>query len=137
MSFNGLRNGHNIYLLDGGEDDDRGGAGAMSIAPSSDAIAEFRALTSNYSADYGLSSAGTMTMVLKSGSSTIHAGGNTPRDSISPRPAGETSPLRVASRSEKSRATSYQSSTADVSALSALTTSGATVSLVNRTPTDG
>ena len=31
---------------DGGEDDDRGGAGGMSIAPSSDAIAEFRALTS-------------------------------------------------------------------------------------------
>jgi len=73
VSFNGLRNGHNIYLLDGGEDDDRGGAGSMSIAPSSDAIAEFRALTSNYSADYGLSSAGTMTMVLKSGSSTLHA----------------------------------------------------------------
>jgi len=58
---------HNIYLLDGGEDDDRGGAGGMSIAPSTDAIAEFRALTSNYSADYGLSSAATMTMVLKSG----------------------------------------------------------------------
>ncbi len=73
VSFNGLRNGHNIYLLDGGENDDRGGAGSMSIAPSSDAIAEFRALTSNYSADYGLSSAGTMTMVLKSGSSTLHA----------------------------------------------------------------
>jgi hypothetical protein len=73
VSFNGLRQNHNIYLLDGGEDDDRGGAGGMSIAPSSDAIAEFRALTSNYSADYGLSSAGTMTMVLKSGTNQIHA----------------------------------------------------------------
>ena len=73
VSFNGLRNGHNIYLLDGGENDDRGGAGSMSIAPSSDSIAEFRALTSNYSADYGLSSAGTMAMVLKSGTSTFHA----------------------------------------------------------------
>src|SRR5580693_9180919 len=73
VEFNGMRQNHNIYLLDGGEDDDRGGAGGMSIAPSSDAIAEFRALTSNYSADYGLSSAGTMTMVLKSGSSTLHA----------------------------------------------------------------
>src|SRR5206468_9130117 len=31
---------HNIYLLDGGEDLDRGGSGNMSIAPSSDAIAE-------------------------------------------------------------------------------------------------
>src|SRR5580700_317049 len=73
VEFNGLRQNHNIYLLDGGEDDDRGGAGGMSIAPSTDAIAEFRALTSNYSADYGLSSAATMTMVLKSGSSTLHA----------------------------------------------------------------
>src|SRR5579872_6065148 len=73
VEFNGLRQNHNIYLLDGGEDDDRGGAGGMSIAPSSDAIAEFRQLTSNYSADYGLSSAGTMTMVLKSGTTALHA----------------------------------------------------------------
>ncbi|MGC1620317.1 MAG: TonB-dependent receptor [Candidatus Acidiferrum sp.] len=73
VEFNGMRQNHNIYLLDGGEDDDRGGAGGMSIAPSTDAIAEFRALTSNYSADYGLSSAGTMTMVLKSGTNQIHA----------------------------------------------------------------
>jgi hypothetical protein len=73
VEFNGMRQNHNIYLLDGGEDDDRGGAGGMSIAPSTDAIAEFRALTSNYSADYGLSSAATMTMVLKSGSSALHA----------------------------------------------------------------
>src|SRR5690348_1092093 len=73
VEFNGLRQNHNIYLLDGGEDDDRGGAGGMSIAPSSDAIAEFRTLTSNYSADYGLSSAGTMTMVLKSGTRSFHA----------------------------------------------------------------
>jgi hypothetical protein len=73
VEFNGLRQNHNIYLLDGGENDDRGGAGGMSIAPSTDAIGEFRQLTSNYSADYGLSSGGTMTMVLKSGTSTLHA----------------------------------------------------------------
>src|SRR5579885_2788109 len=73
VEFNGMRQNHNIYLLDGGENDDRGGAGGMSIAPSVDAIAEFRQLTSNYSADYGLSSAGTMTLVLKSGTQTIHA----------------------------------------------------------------
>jgi len=73
VEFNGMRQNHNIYLLDGGEDDDRGGAGGMSIAPSTDAIAEFRTLTSNYSADYGLSSAGTMTMILKSGTTQFHA----------------------------------------------------------------
>src|SRR5262252_5396085 len=73
VEFNGLRQNHNIYLLDGGENDDRGGAGGMSIAPSPDAIAEFRQLTSNYSADFGLSSAGTMTLVLKSGTKQFHA----------------------------------------------------------------
>jgi hypothetical protein len=73
VSFNGNRMSHNIYLLDGGEDLDRGGAGTMSIMPSQDAIAEFKALSSNYSADYGLSSAGTMTMALKSGTKQFHA----------------------------------------------------------------
>jgi len=73
VEFNGMRQNHNLYLLDGGENSDRGGAGGMSIAPSVDAIAEFRQLTSNYSADYGLSSAGTMTLVLKSGTKQIHA----------------------------------------------------------------
>ncbi len=73
VEYNGLRQNHNIYLLDGGENSDRGGAGGMSIAPSADAIAEFRTLTSNYSADYGLSSAGTNVLVLKSGTKAYHA----------------------------------------------------------------
>ena len=72
VSFNGLRQNHNLYLVDGGEADDRGGAGGIDIMPSIDAIAEFRALTSNYSADYGLSSAGTMTLVFKSGTKDFH-----------------------------------------------------------------
>ncbi len=74
VSFNGLRQNHNIWLVDGGENDDRGGAGGISIMPSVDAIAEFRALTSNYSAEYGLSSAATMTMVFKSGTKDFHGG---------------------------------------------------------------
>ena len=45
----------------------------MSVMPSEDAIAENRALSSNYSADYGLSPAGTMTMILKSGTKQFHA----------------------------------------------------------------
>ena len=73
VSFNGLREGHNIYIIDGGEDDDRGGGGGSSVMPSIDAIAEFRALTSNYSAEYGLSSAGTLTSVIKSGTKQFHA----------------------------------------------------------------
>src|SRR5580704_10565171 len=73
VSFNGNRPGHNLYLLDGGENSDRGGAGASSVLPSIDAIAETQTLTSNYSADYGLSSGGTISSVVKSGTQTIHA----------------------------------------------------------------
>jgi len=72
VSINGNRPSHNIYLLDGGEDLDRGGAGTFSVMPSTESIAEFRTLTSNYSAEYGLSSAGTMTTVLKSGTNAFH-----------------------------------------------------------------
>jgi len=73
VSYNGNRNEHNIYLIDGGEDLDRGGAGTISVMPSIDAISEFRTLTSNYSADFGLSSAATFTMVFKSGTKDFHA----------------------------------------------------------------
>jgi hypothetical protein len=75
VSFNGLRVSHNIYLIDGGENLDRGGSGNISVMPSIDAIAEFRQLTSNYSAEFGLSSGGTMTMAFKSGAKDFHAAG--------------------------------------------------------------
>ncbi len=73
VSFNGQRMGHNIYLLDGGEALDRGGSGTFAVMPSLESISEFRALTSNYSADYGLSSAATLSTVIKSGTKTFHA----------------------------------------------------------------
>jgi len=73
VSFNGNRQGHNLYLLDGGENDDRGGAGSSIIMPSIDAIAETQTLTSNYSAEYGLSSGGTISSVLKSGTKSFHS----------------------------------------------------------------
>ncbi len=73
VSFNGQRMGHNIYLLDGGEALDRGGSGTFAVMPSLESISEFRALTSNYSADYGLSSAATLSTVIKSGTRTYHA----------------------------------------------------------------
>ncbi|HUL33767.1 MAG TPA: carboxypeptidase regulatory-like domain-containing protein [Candidatus Eisenbacteria bacterium] len=73
LSFNGNRQGHNLYLLDGGENSDRGGAGNSSIMPSIDAVAETQVLTSNYSAEYGLSSGGTVSSVIKSGTQTLHA----------------------------------------------------------------
>jgi len=73
ISFNGNRPGHNLYLLDGGENSDRGGAGSSSVLPSIDAIAETETLTSNYSAEYGLSSGGTLSSVIKSGTDKYHA----------------------------------------------------------------
>ncbi len=75
VSFNGARMAHNIYLMDGGEDDDRGGAGTFSVVPSLEAIAEFQILTSNYSPEYGLSSAATMSTVIKSGTKSFHGSG--------------------------------------------------------------
>jgi len=74
VSFNGQRVSHNLWLVDGGEAADRGGGGGADVLPSEDAIAEFRTMTSNYSAEYGLSSAGTVSMVIKSGTSKFHAG---------------------------------------------------------------
>src|SRR5213078_2658070 len=42
VSFNGQRTAHNVFMLDGGENYDRGCGGCVSVAPSSEAIAEFR-----------------------------------------------------------------------------------------------
>ena len=72
ISVNGLRQSHNIWLIDGGEADDRGGAGGMNIMPSQDAIAEFNMMTSNYPPDYGISSGATMSLSLKSGTQKFH-----------------------------------------------------------------
>jgi len=72
IQVNGLRQSHNIWLIDGGEADDRGGAGGMDIMPSQDAIAEFNMLTSNYPPDYGISSGATMSLSLKSGTQKFH-----------------------------------------------------------------
>jgi len=72
ISFNGTRVSHNIYMLDGGELNDRGCGGCFSSLPSIDALAEFQTLDSNYSADYGLGSGGTVLMVIKSGTQQYH-----------------------------------------------------------------
>jgi TonB dependent receptor len=72
VSINGQRAGHNLQLLDGGENLDRGGSSA-SVMPSMDAIAEFTNMTSNYSAEYGLSSAAMITTAIKSGTKQFHA----------------------------------------------------------------
>jgi hypothetical protein len=72
ISFNGTRTTHNIYLIDGGEQNDRGCGGCFMNLPSQDAIAEFQTLDSNYAPDYGIGSGGTIVMVLKSGTRKYH-----------------------------------------------------------------
>ena len=72
FSVNGLRQSHNIWLIDGGEADDRGGAGGSSIEPSQDAIAQIETLASNYPPDYGISSGATISLSLKSGGKSFH-----------------------------------------------------------------
>jgi hypothetical protein len=61
-------------MVDGGEDYDRGSGGKFNIMPSIDAVSEFRMLTSNYSADYGLNSGATLSLVFKSGTKDFHGG---------------------------------------------------------------
>ena len=72
ISFNGTRTTHNIYMLDGGELNDRGCGGCFSSLPSIDALAEFQTLDSNYWPDYGIGSGGTILMVIKSGTHDFH-----------------------------------------------------------------
>ncbi|MGA9979640.1 MAG: TonB-dependent receptor, partial [Candidatus Sulfotelmatobacter sp.] len=72
VSINGERAGHNLQLIDGGENLDRGGSSG-SVMPSIDSLAEFRNMTSNYSAEYGLASAAQIATVIKSGTKQFHA----------------------------------------------------------------
>lgn len=73
IDFNGQRSEHNIWRIDGGEAYDRGGGGGMIVNPSPDALAEFRVMTSNYSAQFGAASGGTINMAIKSGTRDFHA----------------------------------------------------------------
>lgn len=72
ISFNGQRISHALYMIDGGEAADRGGSGAI-VMPSLDALSEFRVMTSNYSAEYGLVSGATITTAVKGGTDKLHA----------------------------------------------------------------
>src|SRR5579875_3111338 len=72
LSFNGMRPDHNNWLIDGGEVYDRGSGGKLDVMPSPDMLDEFQVLSSNYTPDYGISSGGTVSMVLKSGTKSFH-----------------------------------------------------------------
>ncbi len=72
VQFNGQRQDHNNWMIGGGEAYDRGGGGILIVAPSQDAIQEFKVTTSNYAADLGGSSGGMITMAIKPGTKSYH-----------------------------------------------------------------
>jgi len=75
ISINGGRNNTINLTYDGVTNLDTGSNTGPFLAPGLDSIAEIKVLTSNYQAEYGRSSGGTINVVTKSGSRAFHGGG--------------------------------------------------------------
>src|SRR5262245_17301645 len=75
ISINGGRNNTVNLTYDGVTNLDTGSNTGPFLAPGLDSIAEIKVLTSNYQAEYGRSSGGTINVVTKSGSRDFHGGG--------------------------------------------------------------
>jgi hypothetical protein len=71
-SVNGGRTEYNNWEVDGGNNMDDGSNTTLFTYPSLDAIAEVRVLSSNYGAQYGRNSSGTVEVETKSGANTFH-----------------------------------------------------------------
>jgi hypothetical protein len=71
FNIGGGRTDSVTYLLDGGLNNDLLSNGVV-FNPNPDSVAEFRILTSNYTAEYGRSGAGIISVVTKSGSNAFH-----------------------------------------------------------------
>ena len=70
-SIAGGRTDSVTFLLDGGQNNDLLDNSNL-LDPNPDAIAEFRLLTSNYTAEYGRNGGGIVSVVIKSGTNQIH-----------------------------------------------------------------
>ncbi len=70
-SIGGQRTDSVTYLLDGGLNNSLLG-NAVVAQPNPDAVAEFRVLESNYSAEYGRNAGGIVSVVTKSGTNSLH-----------------------------------------------------------------
>ena len=71
FSIAGGRTDSVTFLLDGGLNNDLIDNSNL-LDPNPDAIAEFRLLTSNYTAEYGRNGGGIISVVIKSGSNQLH-----------------------------------------------------------------
>ncbi|MBI3469856.1 MAG: TonB-dependent receptor [Candidatus Solibacter usitatus] len=74
ININGTRQGSINLTLDGVTSLDTGSMVGPYLAPSLDAVAEVKVLLSNYQAEYGRSSGGTLNTVIKSGTRDFHGG---------------------------------------------------------------
>jgi hypothetical protein len=73
FSINGGRTDQNSWTVDGADNVDRGSNVTLLSYPSVDAIAEFKVLRGQYSAEFGRNAAGSINVVTKSGTSKLHA----------------------------------------------------------------
>jgi hypothetical protein len=76
FNVNGMRSTYNNFLLDGLDNNAYGtsnqGYSAQVVQPSPDAIAEFKVIVSNYSAEYGRVGGAVVNAVMKSGTNQFH-----------------------------------------------------------------
>ena len=72
FSVNGARDTSNNWTIDGADNLDRGANLTLYTYPSPDAIAEFKTLRGQYSAQYGRNAAGQVDVVTKSGTNRLH-----------------------------------------------------------------
>ena len=72
FSVNGGRTTSNGWTLDGADNLDRGANLTLYTYPSPDAIAEFKTLRGQYSAQFGRNASGQVDVVTKSGTNSIH-----------------------------------------------------------------
>jgi hypothetical protein len=75
LHINGGRDTSINFSLDGLQDTDTGSNSGSHVQPNMDAVAEVRVLTSNYQAEYGRSSAGTINVTVKNGTQNFHGSG--------------------------------------------------------------
>ncbi len=76
FNVNGMRSTYNNFLLDGLDNNayspSNQGYSAQVVQPSPDAIAEFKVITNNYSAEYGRTGGAVINAVMKSGTNQLH-----------------------------------------------------------------
>ncbi|MEG9433600.1 TonB-dependent receptor [Terriglobus sp. ADX1] len=72
FSVNGSRTSGNAWTVDGADNVDRGSNYTLLTYPSVDAIAEFKTLRGQYSAEFGRSASGQINVVTKSGTNSLH-----------------------------------------------------------------